>query len=136
LIFAWKRPALGFAAVWAAAVFASVFVGDIDSLPNLLLITFRSYVDWRWLRLPPSAQAGPAAHMGPAASGCAEGLAALQGARADRPVYGPRPRQASSAPGPRAGPGRHPRRRRGCGPAPTAPVTGACPACDVRHWPS
>ncbi len=64
LIFAWRRPAVGFAAFLAAALlFIIFFVRDIQSLPNLLifvfpilLIAFLFYADWRWL--PPQIPAG------------------------------------------------------------------------------
>jgi hypothetical protein len=58
LIFAWKRPGVGFVAfLAAAALFAIFFVRGIYSLPNLLLfvlpillVAFLFYVDWKWLR--------------------------------------------------------------------------------------
>jgi uncharacterized membrane protein YidH (DUF202 family) len=70
LVFAWKRPALGFVAfLAAAAVFAIFFVRDLYDLPNvllfvlpLLLVAFLFYADWRWLRLQPPTQAGTATH--------------------------------------------------------------------------
>ncbi|MBN2117345.1 MAG: hypothetical protein JW730_12275 [Anaerolineales bacterium] len=57
LLFAWKRPVVGFVAfLIAAAVFAFFFVRDIHSLPNLLLfvlpillIACLFYADWQWL---------------------------------------------------------------------------------------
>jgi hypothetical protein len=62
LIFAWKRPVVGFVAFLVAAVlFAFTFVRGIYSLPNLLLfvlpillIAALFYADWQWLkpRLP------------------------------------------------------------------------------------
>jgi len=64
LIFAWKRPAVGFVAFMVAgALFAIFFVRDFYALPNLilfvfpiLLIAFLFYVDWKWLKPQPSAQ--------------------------------------------------------------------------------
>jgi len=58
LIFAWKRPVVGFVAfLAAAALFAIFFVRGIYSLPNLLLfvfpillVAFLFYVDWKWLK--------------------------------------------------------------------------------------
>jgi hypothetical protein len=58
LIFAWKRPVVGFVAfLIAAAAFAFFFVRDIYSLPNLLffvlpilLIASLFYADWQWLK--------------------------------------------------------------------------------------
>jgi hypothetical protein len=58
LIFAWKRPALGFVAfLVAGALFAIFFVRGIYALPNLLLFVFPIllvaglfYVDWKWLK--------------------------------------------------------------------------------------
>jgi len=69
LIFAWKRPAVGFVAfLVAAALFAIFFVRDIYSLPNLLLfvlpillVAFLFYVDWKWLKPQPPAQVDAAA---------------------------------------------------------------------------
>ncbi len=66
LIFAWKRPVVGFVAfLAAAAVFAIFFVRGIYSLPNLLLfvfpillVAFLFYVDWKWLKPQPPAQVG------------------------------------------------------------------------------
>jgi hypothetical protein len=57
LVFAWKRPVVGFAAfLIAAAVFAFFFVRSIYALPNLvlfvlpiLLIASLFYADWKWL---------------------------------------------------------------------------------------
>lgn len=57
LIFAWKRPAVGFAAFLTMAVgFALFFVRDIYALPNLLLfvlpvllVALLFYADWKWL---------------------------------------------------------------------------------------
>lgn len=57
LIFAWKRPVVGFVAfLFAAAAFAVFFVRDIYALPNLLLfvlpillIASLFYADWQWL---------------------------------------------------------------------------------------
>jgi hypothetical protein len=64
LIFAWKRPVVGFVAfLAAAALFAIFFVRGIYSLPNLLLFVFPIllvaclfYADWQWLKPQPSAQ--------------------------------------------------------------------------------
>jgi hypothetical protein len=58
LIFAWKRPVVGFVAFLIAAVaFAILFVRDIYALPNLflfvlpiLLIASLFYADWQWLK--------------------------------------------------------------------------------------
>jgi len=69
LIFAWKRPAVGFVAfLIAAALFAILFVRSIYSLPNLLLfvfpillVAFLFYADWKWLAPPPPDQADTAA---------------------------------------------------------------------------
>ena len=69
LIFAWKRPVLGFIAFLAAAVlFAIFFVRGIYSLPNLLLfvfpillVAFLFYADWKLLKSPPPAQVNPPA---------------------------------------------------------------------------
>jgi hypothetical protein len=57
LIFAWKRPVVGFVAfLIAAAAFAVFFVRDSYALPNLLLfvlpillIASLFYADWQWL---------------------------------------------------------------------------------------
>jgi hypothetical protein len=57
LIFAWKRPVVGFVAfLVAAALFAIFFVRSIYALPNLLLfvlpillIACLFYADWKWL---------------------------------------------------------------------------------------
>lgn len=58
LAFAWKRPAVGFAAFLVAGVsFAFAFVRDAQSLPNLLIFVFPIlsiaglfYADWKWIR--------------------------------------------------------------------------------------
>jgi hypothetical protein len=58
LIFAWKRPVVGFIAFLSAGVaFAVFFVRDIYALPNLvlfvlpiLLIAYLFYADWQWLK--------------------------------------------------------------------------------------
>jgi hypothetical protein len=58
LVFAWKRPVVGFVAfLIAAAAFAAFFVRDIYSLLNLLLfvlpillVASLFYADWQWLR--------------------------------------------------------------------------------------
>jgi|GEM_PF-197590 len=60
LIFAWKRPMVGFVAFLAAgALFTIFFVRDIYALPNLLLFVFPIlliaglfYADWKWLSAP------------------------------------------------------------------------------------
>jgi hypothetical protein len=62
LIFAWKRPVVGFAAFLVTGVlFAMLFVRDMYALQNLLLfvfplllIAFLFYADWKWLAEPPS----------------------------------------------------------------------------------
>ena len=62
LIFAWKRPAVGFVAFMAAAaLFTFFFVRDIESLPNLLvfvlpmlLVALLFYADRKWLGPQPS----------------------------------------------------------------------------------
>jgi hypothetical protein len=64
LIFAWKRPVVGFAAFLAAAVlFAFFFVRSIYSLSNLvlfvfpiLLIAILFYADWKWVKPKPPVQ--------------------------------------------------------------------------------
>jgi hypothetical protein len=64
LIFAWKRPVVGFMAFGAAAtLFALFFVRSLSDLPNLLLfvlpillVAFLFYADWKWLKPQPSAQ--------------------------------------------------------------------------------
>ena len=69
LIFAWKRPMVGFFAFLIAAVlFAIFFVRDVYSLPNLLLFVFPIllvallfYADWKWISHHPSALADEAA---------------------------------------------------------------------------
>jgi len=69
LIFAWKRPVVGFVAFLTAGVlFAIFFVRDIYALPNLLLfvlpillIAFLFYADWKWLGPQPPAQVDTAA---------------------------------------------------------------------------
>jgi hypothetical protein len=58
LVFAWKRPVVGFVAfLIAATAFAALFVRDIYSLPNLLLfvlpillVASLFYADWQWLK--------------------------------------------------------------------------------------
>ena len=68
LIFAWKRPVLGFVAfLVAAALFSLFFVRDISALPNLLLfilpilfVASLFYADWQWLKPQPPAQADEA----------------------------------------------------------------------------
>jgi hypothetical protein len=62
LIFAWKRPVVGFAAfLVAAALFAAFFVRSIYALSNLLLfvipillVACLFYADWKWLKPRPS----------------------------------------------------------------------------------
>jgi hypothetical protein len=69
LIFAWKRPVVGFVAfLAAAALFAFLFVRDISALPTLLLfvfpillVAFLFYADWRWLKPQPPAPMDAAA---------------------------------------------------------------------------
>ncbi|OGO35330.1 MAG: hypothetical protein A2W35_22135 [Chloroflexi bacterium RBG_16_57_11] len=66
LVFAWKRPAVGFAAfIVVAALFTIFFVRDIYALPNLLLfvfpillVAFLFYADWKWLSPLSDTQAG------------------------------------------------------------------------------
>lgn len=68
LIFAWKRPVVGFVAfLVVAALFTVFFVRDIYALPNLLLfvlpillIASLFYADWRWLKPQPPADADAA----------------------------------------------------------------------------
>ena len=60
LVFAWKRPVVGFVAfIIAGVLFAILFVRDIYALPNLLLfvfpillVAFLFYADWKWLAPP------------------------------------------------------------------------------------
>lgn len=69
LIFAWKRPVVGFVAFLAnAALFTIFFVRDIYSLANLLffvlpilLVAFLFYIDWKWLKPQSPAQTDAAA---------------------------------------------------------------------------
>ena len=69
LIFAWKRPVVGFVAFLTAAVLFTVFfVRDLYALPNLLifvfpilLIAFLFYADWKWLKPQTTAPVGAAA---------------------------------------------------------------------------
>jgi hypothetical protein len=69
LIFAWKRPVVGFVAFLAAAgLFAIFFVRGLYSLPNLLLfvfpimmVAFLFYADWKWLKPQTHARADAAA---------------------------------------------------------------------------
>ncbi len=69
LIFAWKRPAVGFGAfLAAAALFAFFFVRETYALANLLLfvcpillVACLFYADWKWLKPQPPAQVDPAA---------------------------------------------------------------------------
>ena len=63
LIFAWKRPAVGFVAFLVVAIlFALFFVRNLEMLPNLLLFVFPLlliaglfYADWKWLQPPDQA---------------------------------------------------------------------------------
>jgi hypothetical protein len=58
LVFAWKRPVVGFVAfLIVAALFILFFVRSIYALPNLLLFVFPIlliaalfYADWQWLK--------------------------------------------------------------------------------------
>jgi hypothetical protein len=69
LIFAWKRPAVGFAAfLIAGALFAIFFVRSIYALSNLLLFVFPIllvaglfYADWKWLGAQPATKVETAA---------------------------------------------------------------------------
>ena len=62
LVFAWKRPAVGFVAfLTAGALFAFFFVRDFYALSNLLLfvlpillIACLFYIDWKWLGASPT----------------------------------------------------------------------------------
>ena len=64
LIFAWKRPVVGFVAfLVAATLFAIFFVRSIYALSNLLLFVIPIllvaglfYADWKWLKPRPPAQ--------------------------------------------------------------------------------
>lgn len=66
LLFAWKRPVVGFVAFLAAGIlFIAYFVRDIRSLPNLflfvlpiLLVAGLFYADWKWIRPRATTQAG------------------------------------------------------------------------------
>lgn len=57
LVFAWKRPVVGFVVFLIAGIAFAIFsVRDFDSLPNLLLFVFPIlliaslfYADWKWL---------------------------------------------------------------------------------------
>lgn len=68
LIFAWKRPAVGFVAfLLVAALFSIRFVRSLDSLPSLLLfgfplliVAFLFYADWKWLAPQPPVVGGSA----------------------------------------------------------------------------
>lgn len=68
LVFAWRRPAVGFVLFLVAAVlFAAFFVRGIYSLPNLLLfvlpllmVAMLFYIDWQWLGVQPTAGGGGA----------------------------------------------------------------------------
>ena len=61
LIFAWKRPAVGFVAFAIGGIlFGMRFVRGIDSLPNLIMFVFPIllvaglfYADWKWHTPPP-----------------------------------------------------------------------------------
>lgn len=67
LLFAWKRPVVGFVAfIAAAALFALFFVRSLYALPNLLLFVLPIllvaglfYADWKWLTPPPTAPVAP-----------------------------------------------------------------------------
>lgn len=58
LVFAWKRPVVGFVVFLIAAIaFTFFFVRDFYALPNLLLFVFPIllvaslfYADWKWLK--------------------------------------------------------------------------------------
>jgi hypothetical protein len=58
LVFAWKRPVVGFVVFLIAGIgFAIFFVRDFYALPNLLLFVFPIlligslfYADWKWLK--------------------------------------------------------------------------------------
>jgi hypothetical protein len=62
LVFAWKRPVVGFVAFLIfGALFAIFFVRDFYALSNLLLfvlpillIACLFYIDWKWLGAPPT----------------------------------------------------------------------------------
>jgi hypothetical protein len=64
LLFAWKRPVVGFVSFLVTAIlFTIFFVRDVYLLPNLLLFVFPIllvaglfYADWKWLKPQPSAQ--------------------------------------------------------------------------------
>lgn len=68
LIFAWKRPGVGFAAFLIAAILSGAFfLRGLYSLPNLLLfvlpillIALLFYADWKWVLPQPPSQAGEA----------------------------------------------------------------------------
>ncbi len=68
LVFAWKRPIIGFVAFIAAAVlFAAFFVRSVEMLPNLiffvipiLLIGLLFYADWKWVSAQLPAQTNAA----------------------------------------------------------------------------
>jgi hypothetical protein len=65
LVFAWKRPAVGFVAFLVVGVlFGLFFVRDFYALSNLLLfvlpillIASLFYIDWKWLGAPPAGAA-------------------------------------------------------------------------------
>jgi hypothetical protein len=69
LLFAWKRPGVGFVAfLVAGALFAFFFVRSLYALPNLLLFVIPIllvaglfYADWKWLKPRPPAQVDAAA---------------------------------------------------------------------------
>jgi hypothetical protein len=69
LIFAWRRPVVGFVAfLVAAALFAVFFVRSLYALSNLLLFVIPIllvaglfYADWKWLKPRPPAQVDAAA---------------------------------------------------------------------------
>ncbi len=68
LVFAWRRPVVGFVAFLAAAVlFLFFFVRNIYALPNLfmfvlpiLLVAGLFYADWKWLEPQPPEKTGMA----------------------------------------------------------------------------
>lgn len=68
LIFAWRRPVVGFVAfLLAALLFLVFFVRSLDALPDLLLFVLPIllvaglfYADWRWLKPASPSQLDPA----------------------------------------------------------------------------
>lgn len=71
LVFAWRRPVVGFVAfLAAAALFTIFFVRNLDSLPALLLVVFPIlliallfYADWKWVELQPPVRIDKTAQM-------------------------------------------------------------------------